>query len=123
MRRTAIGLCTLLLLLSTATTALAQFETASVVGTLRDPSGGIVPGAKVTLTSRETGVSITRTSDAQGNYEFVTVKPGGYVVSAEKEGFAIVLADSVVVNVGARLRLDLAMKVGALTEKVEVKGQ
>ena len=103
-----------------ATSALAQFDTATVVGTVRDTSGSVVPSAKVTLTSVETGIAIVKTSSGDGNYEFAAVKPGLYVVTAEKTGFAIALVDNVQVQVGARLRVDLQMPVGQITEKVEV---
>ena len=103
-----------------ATNALAQFDTATVVGTVRDTSGSVVPSAKVTLTSVETGIAVVKTSSGDGNYEFAAVKPGLYVVTAEKTGFAIALVDNVQVQVGARLRVDLQMPVGQLTEKVEV---
>jgi Carboxypeptidase regulatory-like domain/TonB-dependent Receptor Plug Domain len=103
-----------------ATDALAQFDTATVVGTVRDTSGSVVPSAKVTLTSVETGIAVVKTSSGDGNYEFAAVKPGLYVVTAEKTGFAIALVDNVQVQVGARLRVDLQMPVGQLTEKVEV---
>ena len=103
-----------------ATDALAQFDTATVVGTVRDTSGAVVPSAKVTLTSVETGISVVKTSSDDGNYEFAAVKPGLYVVTAEKTGFAIALVDNVQVQVGARLRVDLQMPVGQVTEKVEV---
>jgi hypothetical protein len=108
MRRSIIGFGMIVMLLVTASAAFAQFETASVVGSVRDSSGAVVAGVKVTLTSRDTAVSLTRVTDAQGNYESVTVKPGGYVVSAEKEGFSIAIADNVVVRVGARFRVDLS---------------
>ncbi|HJZ75071.1 MAG TPA: TonB-dependent receptor [Vicinamibacterales bacterium] len=100
--------------------ASAQFDTASVVGTVRDASGGIVRDAKVTLTGVETGVSVVRTTNADGTYEFTTVKPGLYVVSSEKEGFSIALVDNVQVQVAARLRVDLQMAVGQLSERVQV---
>jgi hypothetical protein len=100
--------------------ASAQFDTASVVGTVKDASGATVPDAKVTLTNTQTGVSVVRTTTADGNYEFVTVRPGVYLVSAEKSGFSIALTDNVQVQVGARLRVDMQMAVGPLTEKVEV---
>src|SRR5262245_14973789 len=100
--------------------AYAQFETGSVVGTVRDTSGAVVPAATVTLTSTATAVANTRTTGADGNYEFFTVRPGVYVVTAEKEGFSIALVDNVQVQVAARLRVDLQMAVGQLTEKVEV---
>ncbi|HXI30707.1 MAG TPA: carboxypeptidase regulatory-like domain-containing protein, partial [Vicinamibacterales bacterium] len=100
--------------------ASAQFDTAAVVGTVRDASGGIVRDAKVTLTSIETGVSVARTTNADGTYEFTTVKPGLYVVSSEKDGFSIALVDNVQVQVAARLRVDLQMAVGQLSERVVV---
>ena len=100
--------------------ASAQFDTASVVGTVKDSSGATVPDAKVTLTNTETGVSVVRTTTADGNYEFVTVRPGIYIVSAEKPGFSIALIDNVQVQVAARLRVDMQMAIGQLSEKVEV---
>src|SRR5436309_6062654 len=110
----------LLLLLNFAAAASAQFETASVVGTIRDSSGAVVPEAKVTLTSTATGVSLTRTTTGEGTYEFATVKGGTYLVTAEKQGFALALVDNVQVQVGARLRVDLQMAVGQITEKITV---
>ena len=63
---------------------------------------------------------MAKTSGGDGNYEFAAVKPGRYVVTAEKTGFAIALVDDVLVQVGARLRVDLQISPGPLTEKVEV---
>src|SRR3954447_7794803 len=100
--------------------ASAQFDTASVVGTVKDGSGATVPDAKVTLTNTQTGVSVVRTTTADGNYEFVTVRPGVYLVSAEKPGFSIALIDNVQVQVAARLRVDMQMAIGQVSEKVEV---
>ena len=108
------------LCLLTASPAWAQFETASVVGTVRDSSGAVVPGAAVTLTGIETGVSTSRTTNDSGLYEFVTVKAGLYVVTAEKEGFSSALVDNVQVQVGARQRVDLRLAVGRVSERIEV---
>jgi Carboxypeptidase regulatory-like domain/TonB-dependent Receptor Plug Domain/TonB dependent receptor-like, beta-barrel len=115
------GTFVLALLLSLfATRASAQFDTASVVGTVRDSSGAVVPEATVTLTNTATGVSFVKISNGEGNYEFVTVKPGIYLVTAEKTGFALALVENVEVQVAARMRVDLQMAVGQLTEKVVV---
>jgi hypothetical protein len=103
--------------------ASAQFDTASVVGTVKDASGATVPDAKVTLTNTATGVSVSRTTSSDGTYEFVTVRPGIYLVSSEKTGFSIALLDNVQVQVAARLRVDLQMAVGQITERVEVTAQ
>src|SRR5688572_6901738 len=95
--------CALLLLIAVSPAmARAQFETASVLGTVRDRTGAIVSGAKVTLTNTGTGVSAVKTSDDRGDYEFFTVRPGIYVVTAEKEGFAMGLTDNVTVTTGSR---------------------
>ena len=85
-----------------AAPAFAQFETATVVGTVRDSSGAVVPGAKVTLTNRDTGVSVERMSDSNGSFEFFTVRIGTYLISAEKAGFSIAVIDDVQVTLGAR---------------------
>jgi hypothetical protein len=100
--------------------AAAQFETATVVGTVRDSSGAVVPEAKVTLLNLLTGVSAERQSDGNGNFEFFTVRIGSYLVTAEKDGFQMALVDGVQVTVGARLRVDLSMTPGQVTERVEV---
>lgn len=113
----------LLATLAAASPTFAQFETATVVGTVRDASGGVVPAAKVTLTNTATGVSQERTTDANGHFEFFTVRIGTYVVTAEKEGFSIALVDNVQVTVGARQRVDLSMAVGQLSERVEVSAR
>jgi hypothetical protein len=113
-------LCATVLLL-TPSAALAQFDTATVVGTVRDTTNAVVPDAKVTLTSTGTGISVVRTSAENGGFEFLAVRPGVYVVTAEKSGFALALVENVQVQVGARLRVDLQMPVGQLSEKVEVR--
>ncbi len=100
--------------------AAAQFETATVVGTVRDSSGAVVADARVSLTNLDTGVAQERTSDAAGNVEFFNVRIGRYVVTADKTGFSIAVVDNLQVTVGARQRVDIVMAVGQLTEKVEV---
>ena len=65
-----------------AASAHAQFDTATVVGTVKDNTGAVVPGATVTLTNLDTGIAVTKVTDADGNYEFVTVRVGRYKVTA-----------------------------------------
>ena len=110
----------ILLLLTTSAPALAQFETATVVGTARDTTGAVVPGTTITLTNTATGVALTRKTGPDGSYEFFTVKDGVYIITAEMTGFSMALVDNVQVEVGARLRVDLQMPVGQVTEKVIV---
>ena len=61
-----------------------------------------------------------KTTNAAGLYEFFTVKPGAYVITAEKPGFAIALVDNVQVQVGSRPRVDLTMTIGQVSEKIQV---
>src|SRR5436309_845309 len=109
-----------LLLMLSAASARAQFDTGSIVGTVRDMTGAVIPGAIVTLTSSATGLSIAKTTDGDGNYEFFTIRPGIYLVTSEKAGFALALAENVQVQVAARLRIDLQMALGQVSERVEV---
>jgi hypothetical protein len=110
----------LALTLALSSPAWAQFETATVVGSVRDATGSVVADATVTLTNSATGLSATRSTDANGNFEFFTVRIGTYVITAERPGFSVALVDNVQVTVGARQRVDLTLAVGQVTEKVEV---
>ena len=93
-----------------------------MVGTVKDNTGAVVPGATVTLTNLDTGISSTRVSDENGSFEFITVRVGRYKITAELQGFSLAVADNVQVTVGARQRVDLQLTPGNLTETVEVVG-
>jgi hypothetical protein len=109
-----------LLFVCAASPAFAQFETAALIGTVTDNSRGVVSDAMITATNTDTGVTVTRRTDANGHYEFVTLRIGNYLVTAEKAGFALALAENIRLEVGARLRVDLGLQVGQLTERIEV---
>jgi hypothetical protein len=66
----------------------AQFDTAVVLGTVRDGSGAVVPAASITLKNTETGITASTISDENGNYQFLNVRIGSYDVSAELQGFS-----------------------------------
>ncbi len=100
--------------------ARAQFDTATVLGTVRDPSRLPVAGSKVTLVNIGTGVRQETTSDEAGNYQFLTVKAGTYRVTAEAAGFKVAVAENFGVSVNARQRVDLQLEIGATTETVTV---
>lgn len=98
----------------------AQFDTATVLGTVTDANGAVIPGATVTLRNVATGVTATAPTDADGNYQFFNVKIGVYQVMAEAQGFARAVAENIQVTVNARQRVDLALKAGAVTETVVI---
>jgi hypothetical protein len=111
-------LCLLLSLLPAP--VLAQFENGAVVGVVRDSTGAVIVGAVVSLLSPEVGGEVRRETAADGSYEFLNVRPGLHVVSAEKDGLAMALVENVRVQVGARQRVDLTMAVGQLSERIQV---
>ncbi len=88
-RDTAIALAPFLLLVLLVTPRLgfSQAITGDILGTVQDSTGGVVPGAKVTLTTVDTGLKFEATSDEGGNYLFAQLKPGHYSLQAAKEGF------------------------------------
>lgn len=109
-----------LIMLALAPAALAQFDTATVLGTVTDSTGAAIARATVTLRNTATGVTVTAITDENGNYQIFNVKIGQYSVSAEAPGFAKALAENIKVTVNARQRVDLALKAGAVTETVTI---
>ena len=118
--RTVLAAVVAILLLPAA--GFAQFDTASVLGTVRDSTGAVVPGATVTLKNAGTGITATTTSGENGEFQFLNVRIGGYTVRAELQGFSVAEAEDVQVTVNARLRVDLTLKVGNVGETVVVTG-
>jgi hypothetical protein len=98
----------------------AQFETASVLGYVRDGSGAVVSGATVSLVNQETKTQVTAQTDAQGAYQFTDVKIGQYQITAQANGFDTSNTQLFRVTVNARQRVDVALKIGSTTETVTV---
>jgi hypothetical protein len=121
-QRVAVAILAAACLLAAALPVSAQFDTATVVGTVKDNTGGVVPGATVTLTNLDTGVASVRVTEANGSFEFITVRIGRYKLTAELQGFATALAENIQVTVGARQRVDLKLAPGQVAETVQVTG-
>src|ERR1700722_654737 len=115
-RLLAVAVCLLLLC---AAGVRAQ-GTADILGTVTDPSGGILPGATVTLTNTGTNISQTTQTSSGGEYIFNLVQVGAYTVKVEAKGFKT-LTEPVTVASGDRARVDAAMQVGDVTQTVEVQ--
>lgn len=101
----------------------AQVDTGSILGTVRDTSGAVIPGAKVTLTNEDTGVSETTISASVGEYTFSPVKIGHYSVSAEFKGFQRVEHTRVTVDVQQRVLVNFVLPPGQTTQTVLVTGE
>ena len=98
-----------------------QFETAVVLGTVRDASQAPMSHAVVSLSNVGTGIVAKTETDENGNYLFPNVKLGRYRVMAEKPGFSRTIAEDFEVNVNARQRVDLQLSVSQVSESVEVR--
>lgn len=102
-------------------TLLAQGTNASVNGEIADPRGGVVAGANVELVSQQTSASFKFASDANGLYVFQNVEPGSYRLIVAAPGFTEYIQDGIVVRVGYPVRINVSLKVGTATQRVEVK--
>src|SRR6516225_4065831 len=111
------------LLFVLASPSRAQVDSGSILGTVYDQSGAVIPGAKVTLTSEGTGVSLTTTTNAEGVYKFSPVKIGTYRIDVANAGFASATAKGVIVNIGADVVQNFTLTAGNVTQSVEVTAQ
>src|ERR1700722_3217894 len=111
-----------LMLLALASPLWAQKDAGAIVGLVRDPSGAVVTGAKVTVTDAERGVDVVLSTNAQGEYVASPLKIGHYTVTVEKQGFKKAIAGPVEVNIQDRLSVDLKLEPGMATEVVTVSG-
>jgi hypothetical protein len=98
----------------------AQFETASVLGYVRDSSGAALANATVSLVNQDTKAVVTAKSNDQGGYEFTDVKVGEYKVTAQADGFDLSATQTFQVTVNARQRVDVSLKIGSANQTVTV---
>ena len=101
-------------------TLYGQASTGTITGAVQDATGAVVPGVTVTLTNPETGWRRDTTSSASGDYTFVFLQPGTYVVEAESPGMQRATIMGIVLQVDQVARVDISMTVGEVTETVEV---
>jgi hypothetical protein len=100
----------------------AQFEAGSVAGTVKDPSGAVVPGATVEVRNQMTNDIRTATTSAGGQYDFVAVQPGKYTLTATQQGFRS-SARSFDLSVGQRLEVDLDLQLATTNQSVAVTAE
>ncbi|HKQ80002.1 MAG TPA: TonB-dependent receptor [Blastocatellia bacterium] len=100
--------------------ALAQQETATITGEVRDANGSVVPKATITVTNVETNATIRSETNDQGLYTVPSLKPGQYSITVEKSGFKKIVRSGVTLQVGQVAPLDVIMQVGELNTVVEI---
>src|SRR5262249_34417385 len=96
-------------------------QNGTIVGTVTDPSGAVMPNVNVTLTNTGTAWSRTFPTNDAGQYVAVDIQIGHYNIRAEAAGFKVSEQKDVLLQVGDRLRIDFSMKVGTSSETVTVE--
>ena len=100
----------------------AQFDTGTLIGTVRDNTGAVIPGATITITNSQTGLIMTKVSGNSGDWEAQGLRAGTYDVQVTKSGFAPATASDFTLSVGSRQRVDLTLSIGVAQQSIEVSG-
>ncbi len=110
----------LLISLFTIVTVFGQENTGSIKGTVKDPTGASIPGAKVTASSPALVRLLETTSDKEGDYRFPKLPVGVYTITVSQTGFKTSKNEEINVVLGKELTLDVTLSAGAVTESVTV---
>ena len=122
-RRAALALpCVLLIFFLSPACTLGQSTFGSIVGTVKDSSGALVPGASVRLTNSGTGAERTMITDQHGDYSFLNFNPGRYQVTVTASGFESTDFSDLDLQSRETKRVDASLKLGAANETVMVQG-
>ncbi len=119
-RRSAL-MITISLALSTA--AFPQASSSSLQGTVTDPSGSAIPNAALTLSNHESRIERTATTDAQGEYRFLSLPPGTYSLTVTAQGFNRYVQTSLQLLVNTPTTSNVQLKIGSTTESVTVSSE
>ncbi len=121
--RELLPLLFVVVLIGFGTSAFGQVDTGTILGTVKDSNGAVVPQAKVTLTNRGTGVSQTAESDENGRYIFTPIKIGNYQVEIEAKGFKKGIRSGIELNIQAQVLVDFALQAGDINQTIEVTAE
>ena len=117
-----LTVCSALLFAMTVLThsAWSQEVTATVVGTVTDQSGAVVPGATVKVTALDRGVIYSGTTNDEGLYRIPQLPVGQYNLTVQKTGFSTIVHEPFVLSMNQVARIDVSLKVGQLSQTVDV---
>src|SRR5690606_22255412 len=110
-------------LLAAAPAALAQSTLGTIRGTVNDAQGGVIPGATVTATDEDTGVTRETVSDGEGLYELSNLRPGTYSVDVTLSGFKAARRTGIVLRAASVARVDVQLEVGELQDVITVTAE
>jgi Carboxypeptidase regulatory-like domain len=121
MKSRLLSIAAAVFVLSLPIATLAQ-DTAQITGTVTDPSGAAIPNAEVKATNDVQGITRTAPTNGAGSYLFAALPVGTYNVTVTAQGFKKYVARGLILQVGQKARVDVAMEVGATTTEVTVEG-
>lgn len=113
-------LAALAMLISLATPAAAQIDTATVIGTIIDSQGGVLPGVSVNARNVQTGFVFTAVTDPDGRYRIALLPPGPYEIAAELQGFTRVVRQGITLTIGSESVIKLELSPAGVAEAVTV---
>jgi hypothetical protein len=113
----------LLAVLAASAPMFAQTPTSTILGVVKDSSGGTVSGAIVTVTNMDTGIARTATTGEDGAYRFPALNVGNYQVQVMKDGFQTAQRKGITLEVAQSAEIDMTLQLGAVGEKVVVTGE
>src|SRR3954454_12275632 len=122
MHRFTLGLRVGLFVLLSASAIFAQRDLATMVGTVSDASGGVVPNAKVTITEVGTGQVYSLLTGAGGDFVRPALKPSTYSVSVAAPGFKTAEQKDILLKAGERTGVNIALTIGDAGQTIEVAG-
>jgi len=122
MPRSQRFLAVVLVVLASAGLAYSQAVNATLLGTVTDASGAVVPNAKVTITETQTGIAHATQTNESGNWMVPNLPPGVYAASVEAAGFKKETRRDVTLVVDTTARVDIQLTPGNITETIEVTG-
>jgi hypothetical protein len=103
--------------------AWAQVNTGTILGTVQDATGAVLPGAEVVATHIDQGRSRTAISDDEGRYRFPNLNLGNYEVEASLPGFQTSVRTGIAIGIDQRAVVDLTLSIGEISERVTVTGE
>ena len=122
MKRVWGFVCGVLFLLLASANAFAQAgATAQISGVVKDSSGGVLPGVRVTATQTDTGLKREATTEADGSFSLLNLPPGSYRLEAMLQGFRSFQQTGITLQVGASPVINVSLAVGAVAETITVQ--
>ncbi|HEX4007616.1 MAG TPA: carboxypeptidase-like regulatory domain-containing protein [Acidobacteriaceae bacterium] len=120
-RRIALSLSLFLVALLAGSLSAAAQSTANLAGTVTDPSGAVVPNARITVHNPSTGIDRTTHSDSAGNYSVASLQPGNYALTVQATGFAAYKVLSVTLLVDQSVTVNARLAIASAGEVVNVQ--